>query len=210
MLTAAAAPGQTPRPTRCVFLFFHARLDEGVGTACPAPPTPDVHSCVQLLMPPIAHPPFKTQLTKHTMVLEMRKDAPRGLPGAPGGPLPVPAAAPSTSTFTTDSTPTTTTTTTTSASASAPLSAAAALAAAIMDLDLDGLPLPPTGADPAGVPAVPTLTLEEGSALGALIDAVPIPADGPGDGDGDGPGIEALVADLFRALRAEGSPQIPR
>jgi hypothetical protein len=151
------------------------------------------------------------QLTKHTMVLEMRKDAPRGLPQG-GGLLPVaPAPAPAPAATATSS----------AASGAAPRSAAAALAAAIMELDLDSLPVPPAATaatagrlPPGGVVSgasdgdgVPTITLEEGSALGALIDALPLP--GPGDGVGalGAEGMEALVTELFRALHAEGTPR---
>lgn len=127
-------------------------------------------------------------LTKHTMILGFRKNAPSAL---------------SSTNREYSVLPTTTSFSTTSAATSG-TPATAALASALAVLNLDNLPqmtpVGPANAD-GTVPMMATLDLDEDSALGAFIDSLPLTDDLPSGGGN--PPMEALMGELFRALHAE-------
>ena len=123
------------------------------------------------------------QLTKHTMILGFRKNAPTGLPSSMSQAMYA------------QSTLSTTTQT--------------SLAAAMMDLNLTGIPdvnvvnnhtVPVE--DGNSFDNVATITLDDDSALGALIDSLPMTTDSSST-DTRAPSMEALMSDLFRALHTE-------
>ena len=141
-------------------------------------------------------------LTKPTMILGFRKNAPSALSSMNREYSVLP--------MTTSTAATTSVASVASTASRAPTtSAAAALASALMDLDLDSptlsqphmTPVGPAGAD-GTVPMMATLDLDEDSALGAFIDSLPLTSEDSSGGTGN-PAMEALMSDLFRALHTE-------
>ena len=117
------------------------------------------------------------QLTKHTMILGFRKNAPTGLPSSMSQAMYA------------QSTLSTTTQT--------------SLAAAMVDLNLTGIPdVNVVNGNNAVHDNVATITLDDDSALGALIDSLPMTNDSNST-DPRAPSMEALMSDLFRALHTE-------
>ena len=117
------------------------------------------------------------QLTKHTMILGFRKNAPTGLPSSMSQAMYA------------QSTLSTTTQT--------------SLAAAMVDLNLTGIPdVNVVNGNNAVHDNVATITLDDDSALGALIDSLPMTNDSNST-DPRAPSMEALMSDLFRALPTE-------
>jgi hypothetical protein len=138
-------------------------------------------------------------LTKHTMILGFRKNAPSALTSANREYSML---------HTSSSSASTAHTAPTAPTAPAP-TAASALASALMDLDLDSPTLSRPHLTPVGpaadgvVPMMATLDLDEDSALGAFIDSLPLTSGEPG-ATGN-PAMEALMNDLFRALHTENT-----